>query len=438
MFEPGTMIEKYEIVREMGEGGMARVFEVKHTLLESRHALKVLSPELVADPGLRARFLDEGRIQARLRHPNIVAVTDVIAQPGVAALLMEFVDGPTLDDFILNRAAPPALTEVQDIFAQLLDGLGFAHGNGVIHRDIKPSNVVLATRHDGALCPKILDFGIAKLTGGFDGRKKGRTATGAAMGTLHYMSPEQIKGVVDLDARADIFSLAATLYEFITGELPFDTATDYDTMKQIVEGTPTPIRQLSPDVDPVLEACVNKGLARDREARFQSCAEFKTLLMEVGSTTATPRPIAPRPLPVEPAPHAIRPIVQSFEPPPPISSTRPAGPAPTASKAPGQPWYAKEQRSPHDDVPSGKLLPSDPPAPIVAALASGIFCFPGVGHLMLGQQAKGLVLIAASLVIAFGTAGTLSVPFSLFSAVDAYKQASKLKQGRAISEWETF
>ena len=267
---------------------MARVYKARHSVLDTLHAVKVLSPSLVRDPNMRDRFLIEAKILAQLRHDNIPAVTDVIAQPGVAALVMAFIDGPRLDEYRESLSREPTIGEVQAIFGQLLGALHYAHSKEVIHRDIKPQNVIVARDSQGGLQPTLIDFGIAKVGGESFGSKRRRTRTGAKMGTVDYMSPEQVKGRKDIDERTDIFSIASTLYEFVTGELPFGANSEYDTMEKIVEGRSTPLRQLSPGVDPVIEACVIQGMSTDREVRFGSCAEFAELLEKAGTGFVPP------------------------------------------------------------------------------------------------------------------------------------------------------
>ena len=280
MFEVGGRIEKYEVLEEMDAGGMARVFKVRHTLLGSVHVLKVLDPSLVADEQMRKRFLTEGQIQAQLEHPNIARVTDVIIQPGVAGLVVDLVRGAALDDWVADRTRPPTVGEIKQLFLPLLAGVGYAHSRGVVHRDIKPANIVV----DGALTPKILDFGIAKIVdAAFGGNSvKARTKTGSRMGTPNYMSPEQVRGLADVDARSDIFSLAATLYEVVTLQVPFDAASEFDVQRRIVDGDLQPPRELVKGLDPVLDACIAKGLATDRTQRFASCTEFASLLDRAG------------------------------------------------------------------------------------------------------------------------------------------------------------
>ena len=286
MLELGTHIEKYEVLEDLGAGGMARVFKVRHTLLGSFHVLKVLDPSLVADEQMRKRFLGEGQIQAQVRHPNIAQVTDVIIQPGVAGLVVELVPGQALDDWLAAQTQPPAAGEIKRLFLPLLAGVGYAHSRGIIHRDIKPANVVV----DGALTPKILDFGIAKVVdAAFGGNAvEARTKTGSRLGTPNYMSPEQIRGLPDLDSRSDIFSLAATLYEVVTLQVPFDAPSDFDIMRRIVDGDLRPPRELVAGLDPVLDACIAKGLATNRAERFASCREFASLLERAGRSSARP------------------------------------------------------------------------------------------------------------------------------------------------------
>lgn len=286
---PGTVVDRYEVLEVMGEGGMATVYKARHRVLESIHALKVLDPALARDDDLRERFLSEGRIQATLNHPNIVSVTDIVAEPGIAGLVAEFVDGEDLGDWIERHGGTLDVARIHEVFLPLCDALATAHDRGIVHRDIKPSNLVILERRDGSLHPKLLDFGIAKVLGDGPAQRKRATKTGARLGTIYYMSPEQIRGASDLDARTDVFALAATLYEFVTGDVPFDGGTDFDTMKQIVDGKPIPVRSRTPDVDPIVEACIIKGLAADRESRFESCRAFADLLRQAGQGSRHPR-----------------------------------------------------------------------------------------------------------------------------------------------------
>ena len=294
MLAPGSKIDTYEILEEVGSGGMARVLKVRHLVLGSLHALKVLDAELVANQQIRQRFLAEGRIQASLRHPNIARITDTVVQPGIAGLIVDFIDGEPLDRNIAARKRAPTGDEVRALFAPLLEALGYAHAQGIVHRDIKPSNIVLSRDHSGALHPVIVDFGIAKVLDpdGGDGAK-GKTRTGARLGTANYMSPEQIRSPGKVDHRADLFSLAATMYEFATLTVPFEADSDFDVMANIVAGNLAPPRDLVATLDADLGECIATGLAPDLERRYASAEAFSVAL--VSNHVPSPR-LATRPL----------------------------------------------------------------------------------------------------------------------------------------------
>ena len=291
MLSPGTQIEKYVVLEDLGAGGMARVFKVRHVMLQSLHALKVLDQSLVANEVMRQRFLSEGQIQARLDHPGIARITDVIVQPGIAGLVVEFVDGETLDDHISKMTEPPSADQVRSVFLPLLDALGYAHAEGIVHRDIKPSNIVLARGRNGDLRPKILDFGIAKIIDAALGPEaaKARTRTGAQLGTPNYMSPEQIRGPSRVDGRADLFSLAATMYEFATLTVPYDGGSDFDVMTKIVAGEIVPVRAAHSGIAAPIAACIERGLLPRADDRFASAAAFSAAL----GSSAHPRAIPP-------------------------------------------------------------------------------------------------------------------------------------------------
>ncbi|MBK9645516.1 MAG: serine/threonine protein kinase [Deltaproteobacteria bacterium] len=260
---------------------MASVYRVRHLALGSPHALKVLNADLAQDADLRERFLAEGRIQAQLRHPHIVAVTDIATDP-VPGLVMELIEGETLEDHVRAKAETLAITEIVQILLPVLDAVGEAHRHGIVHRDLKPSNILLGRGSRGKLRPVVADFGIAKVVS--DHLQTGRkaTRTGVRVGTLLYMSPEQVRGEANLDARSDIFALGAILYELVTGRVAFDAPSEYDAMKNIVEGRfLPPTRGLGP-VDPVLDACIRKALAIRPEERFPDCAAFGKLLAQAG------------------------------------------------------------------------------------------------------------------------------------------------------------
>jgi eukaryotic-like serine/threonine-protein kinase len=304
MLSPGNVVERYEVERELGGGGMARVYKVRHVALGSVHALKVLEPELVVNAELRARFLDEGRIQARLKHPNILGITDVVAAPGVAGLVMDYLEGESLDKYLARAQQPPDADEVRDIFLQVLAGMGFAHEQGVIHRDLKPSNIFLAQVH-GRRVVRILDFGIAKVSGS---EGKAATRTGVRMGTPQYMSPEQIRGARDVTVRSDIFSLGVTLYELATGHVCFQGESDFNIMEKIVRAEFVPPEVAHPGIERRLAAVILRAMNQDPEQRFASCQELAAALVAEARPASLPeaeperREVAPVPAPVTSAP----------------------------------------------------------------------------------------------------------------------------------------
>jgi serine/threonine protein kinase len=300
ILEPGTRVDdRYEILQFINSGAMATVYKVQHLGLRSIHALKVLNEDLANSEDLRSRFLEEGRIQAQLKHPNIVQVTEIVTSPA-AGLIMDYVEGPDLARYLAERLAvlssegPSALgtDEVLKLMLPVLDAIDMAHERGVIHRDLKPENIIVGRDTRGRIQPKVADFGIAKVlaTATVDGRKR-KTQTGTRMGTLLYMSPEQVRGE-ELDSRSDIFAVGAILYEVVTGRIAFDATTEYDTMKNIVEGHFEPPERVVAGLHPMFAACVRKALAVDPAERFQSCDEFSVAL---SSSTDPNAPLPSKP-----------------------------------------------------------------------------------------------------------------------------------------------
>jgi hypothetical protein len=295
--ERGTVLGMYVIERALGEGGMAVVYLARHKILGSLHAVKVLDPALVVNERLRERFLGEGRIQAQVAHPNIARVTDIIAESGTAALIMEFVDGPSLRERIEESGRPATGQELKSIFVPLLDAVEAVHARGIIHRDLKPSNIVVSTDASGVPRPVLLDFGVARVTAEADleHRQKGSTRAGAQLGTAGYMSPEQIRGVSDLDSRADVFGLGVILYELATGRAPFDSdESEFDTMQRVVEGRFDEPEQISGGaVSNALGAVIRKALAPNRDERYDGCAAFREGLIKSLEPPAIAAAVAP-------------------------------------------------------------------------------------------------------------------------------------------------
>ncbi|MFT5683587.1 MAG: sulfatase activating formylglycine-generating enzyme [Myxococcota bacterium] len=259
---PGDTIERYVVEAMLGEGGMARVYRVRHLALGSLHALKVLHPHLLTHDEIRQRFIAEGRIQARLRHPHLVPVTDIISQPGMAGLVMDLLVGEDLEDR-LRRGAVEVETARQWT-RQALSALAFVHDNGIVHRDIKPANLFIEHCADGERRLRVMDFGIARDT------EAARTAVTTQMGTVGYMSPEQILRPKTVDARSDLFSLGAVLYEMLTGAAPFAADSAFSAQQEITAGRfPDPVGV------PAREAAViRRALRVDRGERYPSAAAF--------------------------------------------------------------------------------------------------------------------------------------------------------------------
>ena len=277
----GRTLRHYRIESLIGSGGMGVVYRARDTRLERPVALKVLKPELVADPDRRARFLSEARTAAALTHPAIAQVYDIDEDEGITFIAMEFVDGRTITRLITDGELD--LLGSIDIGLQVAEGLARAHEAGIIHRDIKSDNIMV-TRDGHA---KLLDFGLAKLLESgtaAPGTPPGpleatltlghaHTLAGAVMGTIHYMSPEQARGQA-LDPRSDIFSLGVVLYQMVTSELPFRGESMIDTLHSIAYVDPKPVtivrRTLPPQVHRVIARCLRKS----RDDRYPDAREL--------------------------------------------------------------------------------------------------------------------------------------------------------------------
>jgi serine/threonine-protein kinase len=265
-------ISSYRLESELARGGMGIVYRGVHTVFEEVVAIKAIFAELTLNPELRARFVNEAKIQRRLQHPNIVQIREFLIDQGRFYIVMELIEGETLAERLKRLGAPLLAKEALEIFRQALQGLGFAHAQGVIHRDMKPSNIML-TREGAA---KLTDFGIARAVG-----VPGLTRTGTVLGTPAYMAPEQIQGH-QVDQRADIYSLGVTLYEMVTGRVPFekpkDSDSDYQVLRAHIEEPPLPPSRLVATIPAFVEAAILKAMAKRPDERFASCEEFEAAL----------------------------------------------------------------------------------------------------------------------------------------------------------------
>jgi eukaryotic-like serine/threonine-protein kinase len=259
---PGTVVDRYEVESVLGRGGMAVVYRVRHRHLDSRHALKVLQLPARA---IEARLLQEGRVQSALKHPNVVAVTDLIDVAGSPGLIMEYVDGPALS--ALLDAGPLTLAVARQLSRPVLQGIAAAHRHGLIHRDLKPANVLLDTA-TGEVVPKITDFGLAKLLDLDGGRSPLETRSGAPMGTPAFMAPEQIRDASTVDERADVFAAGAMLYELLGSQRAFQGRDTMEVFTAVTLGRVTPLRELRPTIPAPLVAVVHRALATDPEQRY--------------------------------------------------------------------------------------------------------------------------------------------------------------------------
>ena len=285
----GTNLSHYRIVEEIGAGGMGVVYRAHDERLERDVALKVLPPEMLADAAARKRFRKEALSLSRLNHPNIGTVFDFDTQDGVDFIVMELIPGITLGERL--RDGPLAESEVARLGDQLAEGLSAAHAQGVIHRDIKPANVRITP--EGRV--KLLDFGLAmaaRLSSG-TASTESVTVMGQVMGTVPYMSPEQLRGE-RVDARSDQFSLGAVLYEMATGQRSFPQESQPRVITAILSGTPLPPRQLRGELTPELERIVLKCLEKDRERRYGSAADLATDLKRLiqPDAAAVRRPVS--------------------------------------------------------------------------------------------------------------------------------------------------
>jgi serine/threonine-protein kinase len=309
MPEPHQQIGDYEIVRELGHGGMGQVYLVRNLISDRIEAMKVLLPDLAQQGDLANRFMREIKVLASLDHPNIAQLRTAFTAENQLVMIMEYVEGDTLAERL--QAGPFSAPDALNYIAQVLTALSYAHGKGVIHRDIKPSNMMLTPK--GVV--KLMDFGIARST-----QDLGMTVTGTTLGSLDYMSPEQVKSE-PTDARSDLYSVGVSLYEMVTGHHMFSATSSYSVMEAHVKEIPRPPIEVVPTLPKALSDIIMMAVAKDPGHRFQTADAMRNALSQVGGATAaaaavvaapqavvTPAPQpTPQPMPVTPPPAAPAP-----------------------------------------------------------------------------------------------------------------------------------
>ncbi len=341
-FEAGQRLGDYEILGVLGAGGMGKVYKVRNTISDRVEAMKILLPNLAGQKDLADRFLREIKLLASLNHPNIAALRTALTLDNQLVMIMEFVDGVTLSSRLQKGPIPPG--EAVKYIDQVLDALSYAHKQNIIHRDIKPANMMITPQ--GVV--KLMDFGIAR-----SGNDRSITMTGTTLGSLNYMPPEQVKGE-PADARSDLYSLGVSLYEMVTGQLPFAADSNYALMAAHLQEPPKPPIVLRPGIPQPLNQIILMALAKEPAQRFQSANAFRAALKSV---------------PIQGVP--TQPDISARSP---IPSATPAGGSATAlfQGNPPSPATLLDSPSYAPTQPFGAAAPADiPPPPSAVATRSG-------------------------------------------------------------------
>ncbi len=373
---PGTVFaDRYEIIEEIGQGAMGRVYKAKQRIMDRFVALKVLHPHLLMQDANKLRFENEARASASLSHPNLIHIYDCGTNQGRPFIVMDYLDGPSLEDLLLHSQIL-SQEEVVDIFTQICRGLSHAHNKGIIHRDLKPSNVILVEGDGNTVIVKVLDFGIAKAIKSSGVSEQRLTHMGDVVGSPLYMSPEQCKGE-ELDGRSDIYALGCMMYQALVGTLPFAGADPMETMFKHVYADAPGFEQVRPDV-PIaaeLQRIVFKALERETEKRYANADALENDLLRFAAGKTVSPVVSP------PAPQAERSAAQHSVPSSPFvpsSQRRPVvTAAETESAAAGSPEDASSP-APLPHAQDSLESQSEPVAFEVSVTAEELLCRAGI------------------------------------------------------------
>lgn len=278
----GKTINNYLIESKLGDGGMGEVYYARHNKVDREVAIKILHSHLFQNESIHNRFKNEANALIKLNHPNIVKIYDYVEQDNMACLIMEYINGYTLDTYITKYSGPLSSERAVSVMCGILDAVQYAHDNNILHRDIKPGNIMITK--DGTRV-RIMDFGIAKLT---DSKNFKTTHAGTQLGTPFYMSPEQIKGI-QYSKLSDIYSLGVTLFEMVTGKCPYHDVHSLFELQSKIVNEPLPLTiKFYPNVSLKIQNAISKATLKSPEQRFQSCEEFRLNIIEGNSTIIVP------------------------------------------------------------------------------------------------------------------------------------------------------